>query len=144
MEKIINNMFEVEVRDRVAIVLIKEDVFKLITTYHGLLFDSLNSFESDNQIKAVLFQNIPESFGEKVYKNFLKENMLPLNELEDSELSNFCNKNMRFRELNILNRFIKYFINYKKLIFSLLSGGWCQVVKCRSKHSIGNRGSPGL
>ncbi len=123
MKNIINNMFEVEVRDRVAIILIKEDVFKLITTEHESLFDSLNSFESDNQIKAVLFQNTPECYGEKVYESFLKENMVPFNKLEDFELPNFCNKNVRFRELNVLNRFIKYFLDYKKLCFSLLSGG---------------------
>lgn len=115
-------MFEVEVRDRVAIIMIKEDVFKLITTHHEMLFDSLNSFESDNQIKAVLFQNTPESYGEKVYESFLKENMLPFNELEDSELPNFCNKNVRFRELNVLNRLIRYLVDYKKLCFTVLSG----------------------
>ncbi len=122
MKNTINNMFEVEVRDKVAIVLIKEDVFKLITTYHESLFDSLNSFESDNQIKAVLFQNTPECYGEKVYESFLKENMVPFNKLEDFELPNFCNKNVRFRELNVLNRFIKYLVNYKKLCFTVLSG----------------------
>ena len=115
-------MFEVEVRDRVAIVLIKEDVFKLITTHHELLFDSLNSFESDNQIKAVLFLNTSECYGEKVYESFLKENMLPFNELEGFEMTDFCNKNVRFRELNILNRFIRYLVNYKKLCFTVLSG----------------------
>jgi len=123
MKNINNNMFEVEVRDRVAIILIKEDVFKLITTHHELLFDYLNSFESDNQIKAVLFHNTPESFGEEVYENFLKEYMLPFKEFDGFELPYFCDKNIRFRELNILNRFIKYFLNYKKLCFSLLSGG---------------------
>ena len=115
-------MFEVEVRDRVAIVLIKEDVFKLLTTYHGSLFRSLDSFQSDKQIKAVLFLNTPESFGEEVYENFLKENMLPFKEENDFELPNFCNKNVRFRELNILNRLIKYLVNYKKLCFTVLSG----------------------
>lgn len=115
-------MFEVEVRDKVAVVLIKKDVFKLLTTEHELLFNSLNSFESDNQIKAVLFLNTPESFGEEVYENFLKENMLPFKEENDFELPNFCNKNVRFRELNILDRLIKYLVNYKKLCFTVLSG----------------------
>jgi len=122
MEKIINKMFEVEVRDRVAIVLIKEDVFKLFTTEYGLLFGVLNSFEIDKKISAVLFRNLPESLGESVYETFFKEIMLSF-ELENTELPNFCNENLRFRELNILNRFILHLRDYKKLCFFLLSGG---------------------
>lgn len=122
MERIINNMFEVEVRDRVAIVLIKEDVFKLFTTEHELLFSALNSFEVDKKISAVLFRNLPESLGESVYETFLKETMLFF-ESENTELPNFRNENLRFRELNILNRFILHLRDYKKLYFSLLSGG---------------------
>lgn len=122
MERKLNNMFEVEVRDRVAIVLIKKDVFKLFTTEHSLLFSALNSFENDKKISAVLFRNSPESLGESVYETFLKEILVSF-ESENTELPNFCNKNLRFRELNILNRFILYLRDYKKLCFCLLSGG---------------------
>lgn len=122
MKRIINKMFEVEVRDKVAIVLIKEDVFKLFTTEHDFLFSALNSFEINKKISAVLFRNSPDSLGEGVYETFLKEIMLPF-ESKNTELPDFCNRNLRFRELNVLDRFILYLRDYKKLCFFLLSGG---------------------
>jgi len=124
MEKIINDFYEVEVNDSLAIIFIKKDVFRLITTGRDseLLLKTLDILQFDPKIKALLFLNTPDCYGEKVYDSFLKEIMLSFKESNDSEVSSFCEKNAKFREINILNRFVKYLANYKKLCFTVLSG----------------------
>ena len=88
-----------------------------------LLLNTLNTLQFDPKIKALLFLNIPECYGEKVYDSFLKENMLSFEERDDFELPSFCDDKVRLREINILNRFVLYLANLKKLCFTVLSGG---------------------
>ena len=124
MEKIINAFYEVKVKDSLAIIFIKKDVFNMLSTGHNseVLFNTLNSLQDNHKIKALLFLNTPECYGEKAYDSFLKKIMLPFNERNGHEVPNFCEKNARLREINILNRFVKYLANYKKLCFTVLSG----------------------
>jgi len=123
MDKVINKYYEIEIRNSLAIIFIKEDVFKLlISDDNELLFKDLHYLHDDPKIKALLFINTPECFGEKVYDNFLRGLNLTIDNT-DYELPNFCNNTNRFRELNILNRFISYLTKYNKLIFTVLSGG---------------------
>ena len=125
MEKIINNFYEIEVKGSLATLFIKKDVFKLLTTSGDseLLLSTLNTLQFDPTIKALLFLNTPECFGEKVYDSFLKENMLSFKESDDFKIPSFCDDKVRLREINILNRFVQYITNYKKLCFTVLSGG---------------------
>ena len=124
MEKIINDFYEVEVNDSLAIIFIKKDVFRLITTGRDseLLLKTLDILQFDPKIKALLFLNNPECYGEKVYDSFLKEFMLSSKENSDFEKSSFCDDQVRLREINTLNRFVRYLAKYKKLCFTVLSG----------------------
>ncbi|RLD76394.1 MAG: hypothetical protein DRJ10_13645 [Bacteroidetes bacterium] len=124
MEKIINDFYEVEVNDSLAIIFIKKDVFRLLTTgtESELLLNTLDILQFDPKIKALLFLNTPECYGEKIYDSFLKEIMLFNKESKDIEIPAFCNDMARHREINILNRFVQYLANYKKLCFTVLSG----------------------
>jgi len=124
MEKIINEFYEVDINSRIATILIKNDVFKLLTTQNesGLLFDTLNTLRSDKQIKALLFLNSPGCLGEKVYEHFIGKIMLPEIVAEDLPRPNIIDRNKRFREINVLSRFIDYIANYNKLCFCVLSG----------------------
>ena len=124
MENIINDFYEVEVNDSLAIIFIKKDVFRLITTGRDseLLLKTLDILQFDPKIKALLFLNNPECYGEKVYDSFLKEFMLSSKENSDFEKSSFCDDQVRLREINTLNRFVRYLAKYKKLCFTVLSG----------------------
>jgi enoyl-CoA hydratase/carnithine racemase len=125
MEKIISNFYEVEVKDSLVIIFFKKDVFKLLTTREGsdLLFKTLNNFHSDTQIKALLFINKPECFGEKVYDSFLNEIISTETEEKDHQVSNITDRHKRSKEIYTLNRFVEYLANYRKICFTVLSGG---------------------
>ena len=124
MKKIINKFYEVEIKNTLAIILIKKDVFELLTTIQDsdLLINTLKSLQSDPKVKALLFVNTPECYGEKAYDNFVKEIMLVFDENEDCGMPDFWDKNVRFREIHILNRFANFLANYNKLVFMALSG----------------------
>lgn len=124
MENIINNYYEVEKRESLAIIFIKKDIFELIIGEdYKLLFETLDSLQYDPKIKVLLFLNSSECYGEKVYFDFLSKLNLSLDKIDNYEFPNFCDAPNRFRELNILNRFVSYLSNYNKLCFSVLSGG---------------------
>jgi len=124
MKKIINHFYEIEIKDSLAIILIKKDVFELLTTIDdsNLLINTLKSLQSDSNVKALLFANTPGCYGEKSYDNFVKEIMLLFDENDDCGLPDFWDKNVRFREIHILNRFVNFLANYNKLVFMALSG----------------------
>lgn len=124
MEKIINDFYEIEIKDRLAIILMKRDVFKLLTARNesDLLFETLNTFHSDTQIKALLFLNKPGCYGEKIYASFLDEIILTKTEVEDLQVSNINDRHKRSEELYTLNRFVDYLVNYRKICFTVLSG----------------------
>ena len=124
MEKIINKFYEIEIKNNLVIILIKKDVFELLTTVHDsdLLINTLKSFQSNTKIKALVFVNTPECYGEKVYDHFVKEIMLSFEEEDDCGMPDFWDKNVRFREIHILNRFVSFLANYNKLVFMAISG----------------------
>jgi len=125
MENIINPFFEITLKDSIAIITIKKDVFKLLKSEEDskLLFDVLRSLHIDLKIKALLFTNTPECCDEKAYDNFVKEAMsLPVKNRFGEPVA-FLDCNERYKENKILNDFVKYLSNYNKLTFTILSGG---------------------
>lgn len=119
-----NDFYEVDINGRIATILIKNNVFKLLTAQDesGLLFDTLSAFSSDKQIKALLFLNRPGCLGDKVYENFINKIVSPESNNEENLVPKLADRNKRFREINILNRFVDYIANYNKLCFCVLSG----------------------
>lgn len=82
----------------------------------------MNEFQSNPEIKALLFLNNSECLNEKVYDDFLIKNIG--SEVKDNgfETPSFCDRKLRLKEINTLISFVRYIANYKKLCFSLLSG----------------------
>jgi len=125
MEKVTSNYYEIDVKDSLAVVFFKNDVFELLCNRDnsGLLIKTLDNLKYDLKIKALLFLNEPECYGEKVYDRFLGKIMLPKSKSSDFEMPNFYDTKSRYREINILNHFVEYIANYNKLCFTVLSGG---------------------
>ena len=124
MENLTTNFYEVTIKDELAIIFFKNDVFELLCNrdHSDLLFETLDNLQHNPKIKALLFLNEPGCYGEKVYDSFLGKLMYPETKSKDSEILNFENRKLWTRENIILNRFVKYISNYKKLCFTVLSG----------------------
>ena len=124
MEKLINNFYDVEVKDSLAIIFFRKDVFQLLTMRNesDLLFESLNTLHSDKQIKALLFLNEPGCFGEKIYDSFLNDIISTEKEGKDLQVSNINDRHKRSVEIYTLNRFVEYLVNFRKICFTVLSG----------------------
>jgi len=124
MENLTTNFYEVTLRDKLAIILFKSDVFELLCNRNNSdsFFEILKNIEGDHKIKAMVFTNEPECFGEKVYDKFLNKIMFEETISNDSESLNFNNRDLRIKEIITLNRFVKYIKDYKKLSFTALRG----------------------
>lgn len=121
----INNTYEISIIDRLAVIKIKENAFGLLSDpfESDTFIESLDKIQYDPHIKSVLFLNQPDCFGEDVYDEFIKKMMISFDESERFDTPNFCDKFMRFKEMNILIRFVKYLSQFNKFCFTLLSGG---------------------
>jgi enoyl-CoA hydratase/carnithine racemase len=124
METVIDNQFfTASTQDTLAIINFKNNIFDLITNIDEsqILTEFIRSTEYDNTIKGLLVVNEPMCLGEKVYDTFIEG---ITHEMDESSLEHgvrFSEKNVRFREINILNKFIKFLVNYKKLYVAGLS-----------------------
>ncbi|MBN2347237.1 MAG: enoyl-CoA hydratase/isomerase family protein [Bacteroidales bacterium] len=117
-----NKHYTSYVIDRIGIIKFNDLIFNLLTSIGDSddLFDLLKSLEYDKNVKALLILHEKSSFGKKVYENFL--NTVFEENTENEESPNLCEKNIRFREINILNNLIRIFFDYKKLCFGGISG----------------------
>ena len=84
--------------------------------------DFLENISSDTEIKALVFYNDPDCVNEDHYDSFLKSIMHKTKEGDQSFTPNFNQKNVRFREIHILNRFIKHLVNLNKIVVIGIQG----------------------
>ncbi len=124
MKNLITNYYEVTLRDELAIILFKNDVFELLCNRNNSdsFFKILDNLGENHKIKALVFSNEPECLGEKAYDKFLNKIMFHEIKNKDSESSNFDDRNLRIKEIIVLNRFVKYISNFRKLCFTVLRG----------------------
>ena len=96
----------------------------LLTTQNesGLFFEYLDSLNSNANVKGLLFINRPECLGEEVYDRFIKSINADQPNGHNIRTSFEIDKIRRFKEINILDRFVEYISNYNKLCFVVLSG----------------------
>ncbi len=119
-----SSYYEIEIKDEMAIVRIKEKVFDLITDIHqsGNLLEFIKNIDHDQKIKVLLFYNDPESFSVANYDKFVTGlwaqtmNAKPMTHHKISE------KNIRFREINILNGLIKQMASLQTIVVSGIQG----------------------
>jgi len=103
---------------------IKKNVFEFISDIDlsGKLMDFLENISSDTEIKALVFYNDPDCVNEEQYDKFLRRILSKTKEGDQSLTPNFDQKNVRFREINILNRFIKQLVKLNKIVISGTQG----------------------
>lgn len=124
MEDINRKSFSTSIEGSVAIITIKEGVFDLVTDINesNILIDYIKTTEGNPEIKALVAINEEGHYGEKDYDNFIVEIMGPQSECGDKSPPKFAQKDIRFREINILNKIIKVLSEYRKLCFSCIDG----------------------
>lgn len=108
----------------VAIIKLKSNVFDLVTDLEEseLLLDYIKKTEYDPIIMALLIINEPGSYSEEEYDKFITE-IIEHDQNADPNINpNFIQKNIRFREINIINKIIKGIVDYHKLSFIAISG----------------------
>jgi len=119
-----SSYYEIETKDEMAIVRIKEKVFDLITDIHqsGNLLEFIKNIDHDQQIKVLLFYNEPESFSVANYDKFVTRVMGADHESRSNSTPEISEKNIRFREINILNGLIKQMANLQTIVVSGIQG----------------------
>jgi enoyl-CoA hydratase/carnithine racemase len=124
MDLIHNKYIETFTEGKIAIIKFREKIFEFIVSLDAsdTLIDFISKSQYDNNIKALLFVNEPGSIDEKEYDNFLKSILSDEYLKEEDGMPNFCEKNIRFKEINILNKIVKEVVNYNKLCFVGIKG----------------------
>jgi enoyl-CoA hydratase/carnithine racemase len=120
MEKIIDNLyFEASIQDSLAVISLKSEAFELITslTESQVMMDFIREAEHNHAVKGLLLLNQPHCLGEDAYDVFIRSILREDDSLEDKDVPTFLQKNKRFRQINILNNFIRYLAGYHKLVF---------------------------
>lgn len=119
-----NEFFEISQQDALAIIYVKEKVFDFITDVNlsSQLIDFIDQVDHDSSIKVLLFFNAPESFDDEQYDKYIYSIMEKKDDAEKGGNPCFTQKNVRFREINILNTIIKQMAKSQTLIVSGLQG----------------------
>jgi len=112
--------FEISRKNAISIVRIKRNVFDFISDMDlsGKLMDFIKNISSDTEIKALVFYNDPDCVNEDNYAKFLRSIMSKTKEGDQSLLPGFDQKDARFREIHILNRFIRQIASLNKIVVS--------------------------
>lgn len=119
-----NDFFEISTQNEFAILDIKERVFEFITDINlsGQLNDFLATLDQNQDLKALIFFNSPESFSEKKYDAFI-QNIIDQNKPQSPDTPPcYSERNIRFREINILNKLIRSIASLQKIVVSGLQG----------------------
>ncbi|MCU0370144.1 MAG: enoyl-CoA hydratase/isomerase family protein [Bacteroidales bacterium] len=128
MGKVIDNKyFEASVQDNLAIVSLKSEAFELITsiTESQVMMDFIRDAEHDPAVRGLLLLNRPDCLGEQAYDRFIRSILAEDESLDKKDVPTFLEKNVRFRQINILNRFIRFLAGYHKLV---IAGIGCTIV----------------
>jgi len=124
MENIERKSFVTSFENNVVTMEIKEGVFHLVTDINesNLLIDFIKETEGNPEVKALFIINEEGYYGEKQYDDFITSILGHQEDCDDISPPKFEHKDIRFREINILNKIIKVLSEYRKLCFSGIDG----------------------
>lgn len=119
-----NEFFEISQQDTIGMIYVKDRVFDLITDVNlsSELLEFIDQVDHDPNIKALIFFNAPNSFDDEQYDEFIFKIMEKKGKTGEMGTPCFNEKNVRFREINILNTIIKRMANIQSLVVSGLQG----------------------
>lgn len=124
MDNIIGKSFDTTIEDQVAIITIKSVLFDLVTDINesNKLLDYIRETEGSPDIKALLIINEKGRYGSAEYDKFITGILGPQTDCDEKSPPRFAQKDVRFREINILNKVIKVLSEYRKLCFAGING----------------------
>lgn len=125
MASIINNDFiEIFTEEKIAVINFKQKIFEFIISLNesDMLLDFIASTEHNREIKALFFINDPGSVNDSEYDKFISSILTEEQMSGEDDLPSFCEKNIRFREINILNKIVKQIAQFNKLCFVGITG----------------------
>lgn len=121
---ITSDFYEISTKGEIAVILIKDKAFDFITDINqsGKLIDYIDSLEHNPDIKALVFYNDPKSLSNEQYDKFMERILKNAESMGNSGQPSFSEKNIRFREINILNTIIKHLANLQVIVAAGLQG----------------------
>lgn len=124
MENIERNSFATFVEENVAVITFKAGVYNLVTDINesNILIDYIKKTEGNPDIKALLVINEEGHFSDVEYNDFITRILGPQDDCADNAPPKFAKKDVRFREINILNKIIKVLSEYRKICFAGING----------------------
>ncbi len=127
MQAVIDNLyFEASVQDQLAVVTFKSEVFDMITslTESQVMMEFIREAEYDRSVRGLLLLNHPGCMGEQAYGRFMRSILKEAGD-NDPDVPDFIQKNTRFRQITILNKFIRFLAAYRKPV---IAGIGCTLV----------------
>jgi enoyl-CoA hydratase/carnithine racemase len=118
-----NDHIETYAEGKIVIIRFRQNIFEFIIDLDesNTLVEFIRRTQYDNNVKALLFINEPGSINDEKYDKFLKSVLSEVQSTDD-ELPDVQEKNIRFKEINILNKIVKEIVNYNKLCFVGIRG----------------------
>lgn len=113
-----NQYFEAYIQENLAVVSFKSGAFELISSldHSQVMMDFIRDAEYEPTVKGLILLNQPDCLGEQAYDQFIRSILKEDDTLESKDYPVFLQKNTRFRQINILNKFIRYLSGYHKLV----------------------------
>ncbi|MCK9399872.1 MAG: enoyl-CoA hydratase/isomerase family protein [Bacteroidales bacterium] len=119
MGKSIDNLyFDASIQDNLAVISFKSEAFELISSLNDsqVMMDFIRDADYEPSVKGLLLLNEPGCLGELAYDQFIRSILKEDDTLESKDYPVFLQKNVRFRQINILNKFIRFLSGYHKLV----------------------------
>ena len=115
--KLDNKYLEAYKQENIAVVYLKDHIFELITSMEEsqVMMAFIKEMEHDPEVKGLLLLNRPGCMDEDEYDHFIRS-ILKEDNSESKDVPTFLQKNTRFRQINILNNFIRFLAGYHKLV----------------------------
>ncbi|MCD4676377.1 MAG: enoyl-CoA hydratase/isomerase family protein [Desulfobacula sp.] len=120
----IHEFYETSIQNKLAIVKVKKRVFEFITDMEqsNKLIKFIDNLERNRDIKCLLFYNEPDSFNDSEYNKFMQRILENEKNKGEDTTPSFCEKNIRFREINVLNTIIRHLAELQILVISGIQG----------------------
>lgn len=124
MDTITGKSFESTLVENVAVINIKSVLFDLVTNINesNKFIDLIHETEASSDVKALFIVNEEGRYGEREYDEFITRILGPQEDCDKKLPPRFQEKDVRFREINILNKVIKTLSEYRKLCFAGING----------------------